>query len=306
MDFESIEDYKDYISTLSLDSLIDIRDHIDKEKHADRFQLITNEIERRKSGECAQKASKENDDEIIDKMPIHSQRTIRLLHIIKEAFSLAWDKKLNILLAMIFPFIFLMILGFVKPYVFMYLGLFTVIIFYPPETLVIALFMLTCHRLFIFGKESVPRFGVLIPKEREFRFFGWFIAVTLLTIIMVIPIIGPLVILEVPEMLGITIALVPVGYVLARLSLLLPATAADQRPSITWAWNQSRGNGGRLFLLLTIPAIFTILESFIMDTLESSAMLSAFFNIIMVLSVVFGLAFISLAYKELCMKENSY
>ncbi len=55
--------------------------------------------------------------------------------------------------------------------------------------------------------------------------------------------------------------LIPFGYVIGRLSLLLPAITVDLQASLRSAWSQSKGNGWRMALLVGwIPALFLLLE----------------------------------------------
>ncbi len=50
-------------------------------------------------------------------------------------------------------------------------------------------------------------------------------------------------------------------YVLSRVSLILPATAIDEKPTLAWIWKLSTGNGWRLTFLTTIPMIVCLLVS---------------------------------------------
>lgn len=57
------------------------------------------------------------------------------------------------------------------------------------------------------------------------------------------------------------LGLIPFGYVIGRLSLLLPAIAVDLQVSLRSVWAQSKGNGWRIALLVGwIPALFLLLE----------------------------------------------
>jgi len=47
-------------------------------------------------------------------------------------------------------------------------------------------------------------------------------------------------------------------YVLSRASLVLPATAIDEKATLSWAWDRSTGNGWRLTLMTTIPFIIVL------------------------------------------------
>ena len=47
-------------------------------------------------------------------------------------------------------------------------------------------------------------------------------------------------------------AKMPALYVIARLSLVFPATAIDRGANLRWAWRASRGNGWRLVVVVTV------------------------------------------------------
>jgi len=55
-----------------------------------------------------------------------------------------------------------------------------------------------------------------------------------------------------------------ITYLAARISILLPRTAIDKRPSLEWVWSVTAGNGWRLFIIVgllpvlisTIPMVF--------------------------------------------------
>jgi hypothetical protein len=136
-----------------------------------------------------------------------------------------------------------------------------------------AVFAVTCHRLVLLGNESVPKYGFTSWSQRETRFVGWTIfcaviggiigGIISVPIVIFVIIIGLIILPQIPAdpwvAIGgaaILVAIIPVSYVWARLSVLLPATAVDERPNFGWAWGFTRGNGWRLFLVLSVfPAV---------------------------------------------------
>ena len=57
--------------------------------------------------------------------------------------------------------------------------------------------------------------------------------------------------------LSLLLGVIPTCYVLARLSLIFPATAVDQRPNIKWAWGKSFNNGWRLVVIVGLLPFVT-------------------------------------------------
>ena len=124
------------------------------------------------------------------------------------------------------------------------------------------LFAITCHRMVLLGKSAVPKFGVYHWSMRETRFFGWS---CLLTVVILAIVVGLALMFLFASffsyvnwlILGVYLAVLPAVYVAARLALLLPATAVDERHGLVWAWELSRGNGWRLVTTLALaPIIF--------------------------------------------------
>ena len=87
-------------------------------------------------------------------------------------------------------------------------------------------------------------------------------------------------------------------YVLARFSLVLPATAIAQRPTLKGSWRLSRSNGWRLALVLS-PAVLvlvlyvTVLNESLVPPGIALHVLAAF---TVVLLWVFGIALLSKAF----------
>jgi hypothetical protein len=132
------------------------------------------------------------------------------------------------------------------------------------------LFAVTCHRLILLGEGSVPKHGLMTWSRREGRFIGWLLLATAFTgavvVVMMLPITLFLVKFYLPESLlklicpiCVLLPLVLCGYMMARCSILLPATAVDERRKLAWAWETTQGNGWRLFLVIFfLPAALNL------------------------------------------------
>ena len=120
------------------------------------------------------------------------------------------------------------------------------------------LFAVTCHRLVLLPSRS--RAGIPRPRwsSRESRFLFWI--VTLWILYLAVWWLGLLVAGNIsprgslPAWSGVIefSAKLPAFYVVARLSLVFPATAIDRPASLKWAWQASRGNGWRLVVVIAV------------------------------------------------------
>lgn len=121
------------------------------------------------------------------------------------------------------------------------------------------LFAVTCHRLVLLPSQRVR--GIQSPRwsARESRFLFW--VVTLWILYVAVWWLGLLVAGNVwprdgnlQGWFGVVefVASLPALYVVARLSLVFPATAIDRYADLKWAWRTSRGNGWRLVVVITV------------------------------------------------------
>jgi hypothetical protein len=132
------------------------------------------------------------------------------------------------------------------------------------QAFVYTLFAVTCHRVVLLGDDSVPRFGLASWSARETRFIGWMIAMYL--VFAAVSLVPMIVLTSVligltgikpdggaslqPFQWAILLASVPGVYVMARVSLVLPATAVDRRLNLPWSWERTAGNGWRMALVV--------------------------------------------------------
>jgi hypothetical protein len=173
---------------------------------------------------------------------------------------------------------------------------------------VFTLFAVTCHRVIILGPYSVPRYGLYRISMREARFYGWgfitYFYMSLITLSIMLPI--NIFAFE-AELNGnlwffnMYIALIPGAYIFSRLSVLFPATAINYRKNMNWAWDTTRGNGWRLFVLLgVIPMAIGIMTG---KFLGISTALDAAIHFIGSILTVFEIAILSHVYKYLAGEE---
>jgi uncharacterized membrane protein YfcA len=92
---------------------------------------------------------------------------------------------------------------------------------------------------------------------------------------------------------------IPGGYVAARLSLVLPATALDRTVTLRWSWGQTSSNGWRLFVVIgVLPWILSSLISWLYRE-NASIPEVAVILALSVLLMVMEIAAVSLSYSEL-------
>lgn len=184
------------------------------------------------------------------------------------------------------------------------------VLYCAPFAVFFTLFAVTCHRLVLLEPRRVR--GIQSPRwsARESRFLFW--VVTLWMIYLAVWWLGMVVVANAwprdSNMMGWTkviesVATLPALYVVARLSLVFPATAIDRFAGLKWAWRTSRGNGWRLVVVVTV---LPWLVSRLVGLLVRDEATAAEIVVLTVLgTAVFALeiAALSVAYRELVKNE---
>ena len=168
-----------------------------------------------------------------------------------------------------------------------------------------------CHRVFILGDESMLGQILVWWSFREIRFFGWGIAIGICAGLIAVPldiILGVTIASMMPSvdqesslvwivdsgLLGNLVAAFFVG----RWSLVLPATAVDSRPNLSWAWSISRGNALRLMVLVgLLPIGANFVTNFLPE--PKSVGFSLFYIAVWGYVWAAEIALLSLSYREL-------
>lgn len=183
--------------------------------------------------------------------------------------------------------------------------------------LLFAKFAVICHRLVLVDFNAGSR--LILPfswSERETRFVRSMIIVYAITsigsiIISMVPL--ALVAQSLPEAqrnnpialfpFAVLLAGIPAIYLLARMSLVFPATAVDAQAGLAWAWNKSRGNGIRLAIIVgLIPWISAALEYYLTRLIQGT-IAALFSNLVNYVLIVIEITALSLAYRELVQQE---
>jgi hypothetical protein len=313
----NIPDFSKY----TLKELYDAYYVVNRRRYPENFRAIINEFKRRNE------ALPEGDIEIVEEpvkvisepeeMPVITPKPLPLLTILGDTLSIVWTKKFILLRSLVLPYSLFVVIGIIQPYIAIKFGIvmgtFTRLL----GSIAASLYVVTCHRLIILGDDSIPRYGILLPKGREIRFWGWTIGIGLLFFIgsllamFILHKITYLLVLLFPMMaikktipIELILIILPGIYILASLTLIFPAVAVDQRPSFAWAWKQSSNNKLRFSLIIVIPsAIVFGLNYFTKDT--NSLLLSGGTIILKFITAIMAIILISLSYKKLCLEESA-
>ena len=168
-------------------------------------------------------------------------------------------------------------------------------------------FAVTCHRLVLLDAESVAKRWRLTWSMRETRFFVWILGlwasglVAMGVLLLIAANLWTWTVRGDPEWIdwAQTALKIPLLYVFARLCVVFPAMALDERPSLRWAWERTQGNGWRLLVVVAgLPLAF----KFLVDLLYRSEATEAEWLVLTVLAIALfavEIAAISLSYREL-------
>ena len=161
----------------------------------------------------------------------------------------------------------------------------------------------SCHRILLLGEDSLPNeWGVYLGR-RELRFVGWSLVIGLIAapiFLVVAAVLSAFYGLEPSDPLAIAtmtiVGLVACAYPVSRSSLVLPATAIDERPTIAGAWALSDGVGWPLALIVSLPGIAaTVLDLGVGLLLPSGPGTNLVGSVLYLGFEVFGIAALSIA-----------
>jgi hypothetical protein len=168
-----------------------------------------------------------------------------------------------------------------------------------------------CHRLVLLGPDAEPTWGANGRNQREWLFLGDGVLVGLSTVavffvatnlvIQVLNFSSTATTSENPRIFAgfLVVGWLAAAYVLARLSLLLPARAVDKPIGMRQTWRLSRGNGGRLTLLIAVfPRLVAAGESLLAERL-SQADGTVVWVIVFLLFMPIEVALLSVCYERL-------
>lgn len=169
----------------------------------------------------------------------------------------------------------------------------------------LVVFTVTCHRAILLENDAESRYGFVWWSARETRFLGWSLLSSLVWMATFIPVVVILQVLSLAPPADATswryvyhaATMLPSLYLLSRLSVLLPATALNQRHDLKWAWCLTENNGWRLTALMAvIPSLITLLDILLAGTYPLFALFGTFLSLSL---TTIGVALLSVSFKRL-------
>jgi hypothetical protein len=179
---------------------------------------------------------------------------------------------------------------------------------------IFTIFAINCHRVVLLGPSPDTLAPKLVWGLRESRFLGWVILLAIvlaagrLLFIVVLLNAESLLsfVLTSRSRLGLTwlkwsefLSYGPVAYVVARLSLVLPATAIESKTSLRSAWKGSARNGWRLVLIVgALPWVLSRAVDLMVRQDATSPELVAL-TMLSIIASMLGIIALSLSYQDL-------
>lgn len=172
------------------------------------------------------------------------------------------------------------------------------------KVLVYTVLAVRVHRLVLGAENSAQEF--VRWTSRETRFLGWLLVVYCYLVLVFA---APALLMGIVGVMALVprdgwwmtlvafLAFLPAAYLFVRLSVLLPATAIDQRRTIAWAWALTEGNGWRLVIVLwLVPMLLSTLT----PVLEASSLLGWLaWDLLIAVLTAFEIAILSVAFNSL-------
>jgi hypothetical protein len=229
------------------------------------------------------------------------------------AFAVPWMNRAAFARGLAVPFAFLALLGVVEALAAEDLpqpAMWGMVVLHG---LVFVLFAVTCHRLVLLDPLVVAQTPMPRWTRRETRFLlkalamwtvclGVGFALMSLFVFAAFPLVKKLE-SEWIAAIVMPIFLLPMFYLVARFSLVLPATALDRKVGLGWAWGLSEGNSWRLFLVIGILPWVISAPSYLIDYTDPGVAATVAVTIVGAVLLVVEIAALSLAFRELTKDE---
>ena len=231
--------------------------------------------------------------------------------IIRDAFVIPWQQKRQFFRTLTLPILLLMLIDHFVGYITHELSWLTLLLLYAVPLTLIAV---PCHRLVLIGDDVASyRFGIPMWSWRETCFLGWSLLVSLCMYVLPMLAMGIfrhsfwvstdlsnyMFIVAFPIYAGIIVIVLFIPYLSARCSLILPATAIDQRTTFAAAWNLATDNGWRLTIVISILPLGFCIFGALFPYDSDSMILSIVVSIISYPLMIIEITTLSLAYKFL-------
>ncbi len=240
-------------------------------------------------------------------MPLNTKKEYNYLsiqQILSETITFCTENLSSIFNSLKYPGLGILLLSLITREEFNFIDLPLIIL----EMYFYFVFVVRCHRLFLLNESPDSIKEALLWDKRNTTFMFTSIALAFGLGVIFIPIIifttsmgNFLVLHDNSSILFVYITAIPFGYLFSRLSLVFPAIAIDKQNDFQRAWVISKGNGWKLFFLISVIPLTT---SFIIGTIISGQL---FFKLIAallgVLVLMLEVVILSNSYKIL---NNNY
>ena len=172
-----------------------------------------------------------------------------------------------------------------------------------------ALFATSCHRIILLGAESLPNEFGLYWSYRETRFTGWLVVVAIVYALLSAPF--ALLFMATPQLLhdlqiSWYLQVFVASYFEGRFSMVLPATAVDQKMDLRGSWYLTRGSGLAIAVALFIPALgMDFLHLLVANLLEEHSFLLATLvsEILVFPMIAVAVGVLSVTYRSVTFQE---
>lgn len=209
----------------------------------------------------------------LENMEEPNENKLNTLTVIKHAVSIPIQKWKPLSLVLLPSGLAMLALDLIYKFRLVPYSNFAGIIYFLLLSVLIVIFAISCHRNVLLGIGSTSKYGVLKWSFREWRYTGWaFIAYFYLYAFAALGTFVASILTDfIPGcdstyyfMVFMGITILPGIYVFARLSILFPATAIEQKTTWNWAWDVTEGNGWRLVIIVGfLPAVLSVVPAFL-------------------------------------------
>lgn len=173
-----------------------------------------------------------------------------------------------------------------------------------PEIYFYIIFTVQCHRAVLISEFPNNPKSVLVWKDRNTHFLiSSFAMGAVAGVLFVVPsLMAEPIVSSFPDSTLVnywvifTLLLLPSGYVVSRISLILPSVAVQNDDSFFDAWKISSKNGWRLFLLIALtPWLLNLAITQISSDIMIIKIIASFLNLAV---LTLGIMLLSYSYKE--------
>jgi len=210
------------------------------------------------------------------------------------AFFYVYHNRIDLLKALLIPFIANLIIGFVNEFD---IDKFTYYFLIVLSFLIQTIFAITTHRIILLGKGSVPKWGLRSWSKRETFFF---IHVLILMGGIYLLLLVPIIIDFIPIVI-LPIIFIFIFWIWGRLSLVFPGIAIDKGVSFKMSWVLTKKYQLLMFLVVIAFPILLAIPSVLLSFVPYTAVLT---NILSTFVIVFEVAALSVAYQIITLEKS--